>query len=80
MSTKAYDPQTDPAMQALYESAVKNGLWFYTAYHDLWFSPDELHQYWGEGRYCWGPAKEEAKAHAAQRRVEAIKQQIGRRA
>lgn len=41
-------------MQPLYEKAEKEGLWFWSRYQDLWFSPSELKEAQGQGRFLWG--------------------------
>ncbi len=39
----------------LLEEARQKGLWFYSPYQGLWFSPDELESLQKEGRFRWGP-------------------------
>lgn len=40
---------------ALFVRARAEGLWFYSSYQDLWFSPDELTAEHAAGRFRWGP-------------------------
>lgn len=42
-------------MEQLFEEAEANGLWFFTAYQQLWFSPAELKAEREAGRFRWGP-------------------------
>jgi hypothetical protein len=42
-------------MEDLFERAEREGLWFYTNYQQMWFSPKELKKYQAEGRFRWGP-------------------------
>jgi hypothetical protein len=41
-------------LEPMFKEARERGFWFYTSYHDLWFSPDELEQAQSEGRFMWG--------------------------
>ena len=39
----------------LMETANENGLWFYSTYQQMWFSPSELTEEMQSGRFRWGP-------------------------
>lgn len=54
METDTYDPAHDPEMQALFRQARAEGLWFYTSYQGLWFSPDQLADAQANRRFRWG--------------------------
>jgi hypothetical protein len=41
-------------MSALLEEAETKGLWLYTSYQDLWFSPAQLREHQANGRFRWG--------------------------
>lgn len=41
-------------LEPLFARARAEGLWFYSAYQDLWFSPDELAAVQAAGRFRWG--------------------------
>lgn len=43
-------------MKPMIEKARRNGMWLWSRYQDLWFSPDELESKQAAGRFCWGPA------------------------
>jgi len=38
----------------LFEKAEREGLWFFSPYQQLWFSPRELRAAQAEGRFRWG--------------------------
>lgn len=38
----------------LFAEAKRTGKWFYGAYHDIWFSPDELEREHANGNFRWG--------------------------
>lgn len=42
-------------MRAMWEEAKDTDKWFYSPYHRLWFSPDELLAEWGTNHFRWGP-------------------------
>jgi hypothetical protein len=46
-----YDKKYNKEMKSLFERAIKEGLWFYQRYYDMWFSPKELKQLNKEGHY-----------------------------
>jgi hypothetical protein len=48
--------ETVLTMEDLFERAKRDGLWFYTAIHQLWFSPRELKELRALGRFTWGAA------------------------
>jgi len=37
----------------LFERATREGLWFYSKYQGLWFSPAELEAEQSDGRFIW---------------------------
>jgi len=41
-------------LKPLFEKAEKEGLWFYSNYQELWFSPAELKQKQAGGTFLWG--------------------------
>lgn len=41
-------------LEPLFKRARVEGLWFWTSYQDLWFSPDDLEERQREGRFIWG--------------------------
>ena len=41
-------------LEPLFEQAEKEGLWFYSSYQDMWFSPKELRDCHAHGRFIWG--------------------------
>jgi hypothetical protein len=38
----------------MFETAKDQGLWFYTSYQNLWFSPKELKEKQKMGSFIWG--------------------------
>ena len=42
-------------METRFTRAEEHGLWFYSAYQSLWFSPRELRQANANGKFRWGP-------------------------
>ncbi len=42
-------------MLEMFQQARQEGLWFYSAYQQLWFSPDDLEHRQKNGQFCWGP-------------------------
>ena len=38
----------------LFDKAIAEGLWFYTDYQQLWFSPKALREHQMGGRFRWG--------------------------
>jgi hypothetical protein len=42
------------SLQPLFDKAEAEGLWFYTSYQNLWFSPKELKQQQSLGGFIWG--------------------------
>ncbi len=40
----------------LFERAEREGLWFFSAYQSLWFSPRELRAEHAKDCFLWGPA------------------------
>jgi hypothetical protein len=53
---------TDAKMQELFDRARSGGLWFRSAYQNLWFSPDELEQHNKDGRFRWSPVNWELRS------------------
>ena len=45
----------DATMAPLFKEAEEKGLWFYTSYQALWFSPSELKAEHAKGSFKWGP-------------------------
>ena len=41
-------------LEAMFEKAEKEELWFYSYYQNLWFSPKELRRKHKEGKFVWG--------------------------
>ena len=41
-------------LEPLFEQAEKEGLWFYSTYQDLWFTPKELRSNQANGTFVWG--------------------------
>jgi hypothetical protein len=41
-------------LKPLFEKADKEGLWFYSYYQDIWFSPKELREKHEKGFFLWG--------------------------
>lgn len=41
-------------LEFMFEQAEDKGLWFYSRYQQLWFSPNELRENHNEDRYVWG--------------------------
>ena len=68
--------------------AKEKGLWFYSTYQALWFSPSELTELMNNGRFRWGPHnwllrhpsllthEYESQAKAAQSRLENANRRI----
>jgi len=48
-------------LKRLTDQARKDGLWLYTDYQGLWFSPDQLDAANDEGRFLWGPVNWELR-------------------
>lgn len=44
----------DESLKPLFEEAEEKGLWFYSIYHGLWFSPSELKESQARGGFRWG--------------------------
>lgn len=45
-----------PGMEPLFKEAREKGLWFYSQYQGLWFSPDQLEELLvHQKRFRWGP-------------------------
>lgn len=77
-----------PEMDALFAEAEARGLWFWSRYQDLWFSPKQLRAAQAEGRFRWGPVNWELhhpserlnraleRARAAEADVERIRKEI----
>jgi hypothetical protein len=42
-------------MKPMFAEAEDKGLWFYTSYQGLWFSPKQLRELQDAGRFLWGP-------------------------
>lgn len=40
-------------LQPMFEEARKKGLWFYSYYQCMWFSPEELEAAHKENRFIW---------------------------
>lgn len=55
MSEWTSDEQFNEAMRPLFERARREGLWFYTNYQDMWFTPDELAARHANRQLRWGP-------------------------
>lgn len=51
-------------MEPMFAEAKKRRLWFYSAYQNLWWSPDELRTEQEAGRFRWGPANFKLRAPA----------------
>lgn len=73
----------------MFEEARANGLWFFSSYQKLWFSPDELEEANCKGRFRWGPVswvlrnpreriaelvEEHEETH---KKIESIRQKVG---
>lgn len=43
------------SLEPLFKEAEEEGLWFFSTYQRLWFSPEELREAHEEGRFIWGP-------------------------
>lgn len=41
-------------LEPLFIKAEKEGLWFYSPYQQMWFTPKELKKAHNEGRFVWG--------------------------
>ncbi len=39
----------------MFEKARRDGLWFFSSYQRMWFSPSELERHQRNGRFRWGP-------------------------
>jgi hypothetical protein len=44
------------SLKSLFEEADKKGLWFFSNYQSIWFSPKELREQHKQGRFQWGAA------------------------
>lgn len=42
------------SLRPLFAKAEQHGLWFYSPYQSLWFSPAALHEAQAKGRFRWG--------------------------
>ena len=40
-------------LEPLFKKAKEDGLWFYTRYYDLWFSPKELRENHKNEKFIW---------------------------
>jgi len=75
-------------LQPLFEEARREGKWFWCAYQDLWFTPDDLAAEHAKGSFIWGAAnwrlrdpreklaQEEAEAKAAAERAARTRAQL----
>ncbi len=73
----------------LFEKAEKENLWFYSAYHDVWFSPAELRTEHENGKFLWSLKRWELKdsqtqldnlegtAELAQKNYDKFKKRLG---
>lgn len=43
------------SLQPMFQTARREGKWFWCVYQDLWWSPDELKTHQNQGRFVWGP-------------------------
>lgn len=43
------------SLEPLFQEAEEKGLWFYTEYQSLWFSPKELRKQHEKGRFLLSP-------------------------
>jgi hypothetical protein len=43
-------------MEPMFKEAEEKGLWFYTDYQGLWFSPSQLRNSMDKESFCWPPA------------------------
>lgn len=62
------------SMGPLFAKAEQLGLWFYSPYQSLWFSPQRLRDQQAQGRFMWGAVNWELrdpKEHAAKLRQKA---------
>jgi hypothetical protein len=62
------------SLRLMFEEARQKGLWFFSPYQQLWFSPDELQENQKNGRFCWGAVNWELrdpKERVEQLRLEA---------
>lgn len=41
-------------LKPMFEEARSKGLWFYSYYQSMWFSPDELEAHHKQNRFIWG--------------------------
>lgn len=60
-------------LQPLFKEAEEKGLWFYGAYHDIWFTPDELRKKHAEGKFLWGAVNWKLR-HPSERKTEIDRQ------
>lgn len=44
------------SLAPLFDKARAEGLWFWSSYQDMWFSPDELAKLQAQGSFVWGVA------------------------
>ena len=68
-------------MDKLFTEAEAKGLWFFSSYQSLWFSPRELREAQADGRFKWGVVNWELrppKEHEAEllRKAEAVEQEL----
>lgn len=42
------------SIEYLFEVAEREGLWFYSGYQGIWFSPKELREEHANGKFIWG--------------------------
>lgn len=42
------------SLEPMFKRAEKEGLWFHSAYQDMWVSPKELRDYQKDNRFIWG--------------------------
>lgn len=43
------------SLKEMYDKAIKEDLWFFTNYQQMWFSPKELAEENANGHFRWGP-------------------------
>lgn len=72
--TTLYLDGTMPELADLFMQALENGLWFFSPYQALWFTPHELAEQQRGGRFRWGPQNwrlRDPQEHIEALRVEA---------
>lgn len=72
-----WTPEQIKALYDLADQAEREGLFLWTSYQDIWFSPSAIRAAWEEGRFRWGAINWSLRD--PKEKLAEIKASIGRR-